>query len=219
MRFITQHSQHIYKSKSSAMRAGRNAIGDKYLVEAPELGSRFDGCITISADMVSVEPCADGWRWSYTFDIDAVIVKVRNVDGTIGEARYADVAHWRDACTPNDGAACKVARQVYEYLCARDTENTEGRIALYEATMPGLIAMCQEADIDVHNLFSVCFSVKEALVSTSPHYIAEIILRAEPFGLVTGALRAHLEYWARKRGCHGTTYLRLAEEALSEQAA
>lgn len=106
MRYITQYSQHVYKSKFSAMRAGRNAIGDKYLVETPELGSRFDGCITIIPSTINIEPYADGWRWSYTFDLADVIVSVRNTAGTVGVVRYADVAHWQGACTPTYIAYC-----------------------------------------------------------------------------------------------------------------
>ena len=97
MRYVTEHSDHVYTTKSSAMRAARNEVGHSYVVETPELENRFDGVIPITTDMISVESCEGGWRWSYTFNLADVIVRVRHADGGIADVRYADVAHWQDA--------------------------------------------------------------------------------------------------------------------------
>lgn len=105
---IVKHSQHIYTAKSSAMRAARKAVGHSYPVEAPELENRFEGCITITADMLGVEACEGGWRWTYAFDLAEVMVAVRSADGTGTQRRYADVAHWKDASTTQLDAAGRV---------------------------------------------------------------------------------------------------------------
>lgn len=122
MRIITQHSTYIYKSKSSAMRAARNAVGHQYLVEAPELGSRFDGVIPVTKEMISVEPLGDGWRWSYTFYLSDVLVRVRHADGNVADVRYGEVAHWKDATTPGDPIVQAQAAEFESAKCAPPRE-------------------------------------------------------------------------------------------------
>lgn len=101
MRTITQYSERIYATKSSAMRAVTNAIGRTYAVEDPNVNRRFGaGEITVSSAMVDVNACEGGWRWSYTYNLADVMVEVRDEDGTRRKARYADVRNWIDAVTP-----------------------------------------------------------------------------------------------------------------------
>lgn len=224
MRTISAFSGHIYTTKASAMRAARNAVGHQYVVEAPELGSRFDGVITIGMDMIDVMAVGNGWQWNYTFDLADVLVKVRYADGTIDDVRYAEVAHWQDATTPPAESAPnpvhEVARQVQTYLRARDNaESDEERYRLYDEHVPSLIALCREAGADYGDIFRTCHTVEIALRGNTPSYIAEVIVRAAPYGLDSKNLHEHLAMWARKRGVNPSVYLEMVREAAARAAA
>lgn len=220
MRYVTEHSDHVYTTKPSAMRAARNEVGHSYVVETPELENRFDGVIPITTDMINVESCEGGWRWSYTFNLADVIVRVRHADGEIADVRYADVAHWQDATHPCDEGVRIVSAQAADYLRALDNaESDEARLEIQGGTLSTLMIMSRDAGVDLGDIFSACRAVENALLSSNPHYIAEVILRAQPLGLVSDELRAHLRTWARRRGVSPSNYLRMAEEALSQQAA
>lgn len=220
MRYVTEYSDHVYTAKSSAMRAARNAVGHSYLVETPELRNRFDGVISITADMISVEPCEGGWRWGYTFDLADVIVRVRHADGEIADVRYADVAHWQDASTPVDDALRTLAMEALTYLRAHEAAvSDDDRRENYDRHMPHLLSESERLGVDLSDIIRVCSEVEDALLSDTPHYIAEVMLRAQPFGLVSDELRARLTTWALRRGVPPAKYLRMAEETLTQRVA
>ena len=118
MRTITVYSEHIYTTKSSAWRAARNAVGNCYKVKQPEFEHNFEGTITVGTEMLSVEPCAGGWRWAYTFDLADVETWVLR-EGRQIDCRYGDVAGWKDCCTPpvepEADPAKELARRISEY--------------------------------------------------------------------------------------------------------
>lgn len=220
MRYVTEYSDHVYTAKTSAMRAARNAVGHSYLVESPELRNRFDGEIRVTADMISVESCEGGWRWGYTFDLADVIVRVRHADGEIADVRYADVAHWQDACTPVDDALHVLAMEAQTYLRAHEAAvSDDDRREIHNRHMPHLLDESERLKVDLGDILGTCRAVESALISNNPHYIAEVMLRAQPFGFVSDDLRAHLTTWALRRGVHPAKYLRMAEKTLTQRAA
>ena len=224
MRTITQYSQHVYTTKASAKRAALNAVCSTYLVDDPELRNRFDGEITIDSDMIDVVAVGNGWQWSYTFDLYDVVVKVRHADGTIEHTRYANVAHWQDATTPpvepEENPVHAVAKQVNDYVKAWSAaESDEERFALHDPTVPRLIAACHSLGIDYTDVYSACRAVQDVIMSSSPSYIAEIIVRAESYGLASDVLHAHLRVWAVRRGVKPAVYLDHARATLASNAA
>lgn len=221
MRYITKHIDHVYTTKSSAMRAARNAVGHSFLVESPEMENRFDGVIRITTDMISVESCEGGWRWAYTFDLADVTVRVHHADGSIADVRYADVAHWQDAYTPVDDSLHSLAMEALTYLRAYDAagRGDDDLREVHDRHMPHLLDESTRLGVGLDDIFDVCHTVENALLSSNPHYIAEIILRAQPLGLVSDELRAHLRTWALRRGVSPAKYLRMAKEILAQRAA
>lgn len=222
MRTVTQYSDHIYKSKASAMRAARNTVGCTYVVNEPEFQHNFDGHIVISADMLAVELRRGGWCWSHTFDFGDVMTRVRRTDGEIVEVRFAEVAHWKNCQTPpeEDTAIHDLARATADYLCAVDAAVTdEERMELYDRTMPILLSTSQKLGVDLGDVLGICREVEVARLSDIPHYIAEVVLRAEPFGLASDSLHSHLRLAASRRGVTAAAYLRIAEENLSQKTA
>ena len=220
MRYITEYSEHAYATKSSAMRAARKAVGCEFFVETSELATRFDGVILITADMINVDPCEGGWCWSYTFNLADVMVRVRHADGEIADIRYADVAHWQDADHPCDEDIRRVSVQAAGYLrTPGNVESDEARLGIQDGTLPILMMMSRDAGVDLNDIFSACRAVENALFSSNPRHVAEVILRAQPLGLASDELYAHLDTLALRRGAPPAKYLRMAKESLSQQAA
>lgn len=216
MRLITKYSPHTYKTKQSALRAACNAVGEKYLVDEMELQNRFDGLITVTADMVNVVAVAGGWQWTYTYDLSDVVVEIFVGDGVKCGVAYAEVAHWKDARTPVSDVVMLAGTSVEAYLRALDV--MESIEALHDAYDRAL-ALCVAAGVDFGGMVNACREVECALMSDNPAYIAVVIRRAEPFGLASAKLRERFLLMAVRRGVRPVVYEGMAKASLANKVA
>lgn len=212
MRLITQYTTRSYSTRSSAARAAKNATGKKYVVEDRELRKRFDGFITIRSEMLAIFKCGDGhiWSWSYTFDLADVMVSIPGEDGTVKHAPYPEVCHWRDASTPSVGPLVELGRQVAAYM-----ESGEG--SPNSEWVQACRCLCEAHGTSLSKVADLYRQCCHARNYEDPQALATLIVRAEPYGLVTGVLRLRFKDMARRCGVSEEDYLRLAQGELDEE--
>jgi hypothetical protein len=90
---ITGFYGRCYSSKSSAMRAMRNAAGSKMLVTHP-MFSHFDAYVPLRAEMLAPTKLQGGWSFCWTYAPADVLVAVLGTDGMAHNVPFPEVAHW-----------------------------------------------------------------------------------------------------------------------------
>lgn len=206
MRDCIEYSKHIYTSKSSAMRAAKNAIGREVGVVNPQIGNGFDAILIITENMLDVSPCENGWRWSFSYGQEDVTPYTPCGDNVPSGEACASAIETTTADTSSVAHNVVLPDLIHRIEQYRgtlrrlyDSGDFKGHSSHMASIFPVLDADCKAIGIDFRDVDTVLDIIGVTSESTNPLTIAEVVIDAEPFGL-DSRVRPRLIELARLRG-------------------